>query len=165
VSNTDNNWKIPQRVIDNIMEMRGNPTESERRLLLPLQILSNVYGLKIIFQYPFQIGDGSRWIIADFYFPGPQIVIEVDGQHHREDELQKKKDWERDERLRVEWGIITTRISNKVALDDPIGVALYLIDLVLKEKGIDRVMSRLELEAEVERIIIARLGLSPLDIL
>ena len=148
---------IPPKIQERVRELRVNATRAEIRLLLPLQILCRAHHISLAFQYPLQLSN-DRWVILDFIIGG-KTTVELDGKHHFEDHRQRFRDRDRDERLKWDYGVKTLRIPNAEVLSDPIGAAINLVDLIFKEKGRELEISRYELEAEIQKIILERLGL------
>jgi very-short-patch-repair endonuclease len=148
---------IPPKIQERVRELRVNATRAEIRLLLPLQILCRAHHISLAFQYPLQLSN-DRWVILDFIIGG-KTTVELDGKHHFEDHRQRFRDRDRDERLKWDYSIKTTRFPNSKVLSDPIGAAINLVDSILEEKGSERKISRYELEAEIHKVILERLGL------
>jgi very-short-patch-repair endonuclease len=147
---------IPTKIQERVKEMRLHPTQAETRLLLPLRILSKAHQLSLIFQCPLSYSKG--WAIIDFVL-GKRLGIELDGIHHLEDPVQKAHDRDRDPRLEWEYDLKIIRISNRDILEDPLEVAIHLVDSILKEEGRERKMSKYELDVIVQQQILKRLGI------
>ena len=95
--------------------MRNNPTDAEAYLWKQLK----AQGLGASFKRQCVILD----FIADFYCPSANLIIEVDGGYHLQEE-QLKLDEEREDRLRAK-GYNTLRFTNEQVLFD--------IDNVIKD--------------------------------
>ena len=95
--------------------MRNNPTEAETFLWKQLK----AQGLGVAFKRQCIILD----FIADFYCPSANLIIEVDGGYHLQEE-QQQLDKEREERLQAK-GYNILRFTNEQVLFD--------IDKVLKD--------------------------------
>jgi very-short-patch-repair endonuclease len=147
---------IPTKIQERVKELRRNSTHAETRLLLPLQILAKAHNLTLVFQCPLPYSRG--WAIID-YVLNKKLGIEVDGIHHQTDPIQQARDKDRDSRLEWEYDLKIIRIPNPKVLEDPLGVSTSLVDLILKERGEEMKMSRLELEMIVQQQIFERLGI------
>lgn len=70
--------------------LEQNMTKSERRFMQFL--LSR----KAHFQFQKMLrGESGKWYIADFYIHEYRVIIEIDGDYHRKDDWQYRKDRER----------------------------------------------------------------------
>lgn len=87
----------------------SNPTPAETAFAEILDRIGSKYEREKIFFY------GDRFALADFYLPEMQIIIECDGQSHRE---QKRHDVGRD-RYFNGLGIRTIRFDNRAILKTP----------------------------------------------
>jgi very-short-patch-repair endonuclease len=139
---------IPELIKQRVAELIKHPTFHERMLKPLLSFLCERYKMRPIFQQPIAIGDGSRWIICDWYFPAQHLVIELDGVHHKGDPIQLRRDRERDARLSVELGIETMRFTNEQVGEDVLGVALSIVDRCLEIEGRTRTESAEDLQFE-----------------
>ena len=88
--------------------MRNNPTEAETFLWKQLK----AQGLGVAFKRQCIILD----YIADFYCPSANLIIEVDGGYHLQEE-QQQLDKEREERLQAK-GYNILRFTNEQVLFD-----------------------------------------------
>ena len=91
-------------------DLRGNPTEPERRLWQHLRA-SQLDGHK----FRRQAIIGNR--IADFFCPAKSLIVEIDGDTH-----DMQEDAASDERLRQEVGFVTMRFSNRDVIENMDGV-------------------------------------------
>jgi len=152
---------FPSKVAGYVKEMRARPTRAEAHLLLHLMILCRRHNISLTFQQPLRLSN-NRWSIIDFLLGG-KIAVELDGAHHLEDPIQRSRDRDRDARIEYEYQIRVLRIPNSKVTDNSLEVGLDLVDMVLKERGEERRMSRYELEAEIQKIIFRRMGLGYLE--
>lgn len=87
--------------------LEQNATKSERRFM---QFL---LGRKTPFQFQKMLrGESGKWYIADFYLHEFRVVIEIDGDYHRKDDAQYRKDRERTFDLE-KFGYKVIRIRNR----------------------------------------------------
>lgn len=117
-----------KNLVSRSRELRKETTEAER--LLWEKVLKNkqLRGLKFTRQKP--VGH----FILDFYCAQLQLGIEIDGKIH---EFQKVRDRERDNMLKLKFGITTVRYRNKEILNNIKGVIKDLREFTKSpDKGI-----------------------------
>lgn len=95
-------------------EMRGNPTEPERRLWMALRN-SRFFGYK----FRRQTVIGFR--VVDMFCPAKGVVIELDGDTH-----DAERDFNRDRRMLRDFGFRTVRFTNHELITNPDGVLTAL---------------------------------------
>lgn len=100
-----------QVMVTRAKEMRGNPTEPERRLWVALRA-SQLGGHKFRRQ---AIVTAGR--IADFFCPSKGLIVELDGQTHDHD-----YDKRRDESVLSQSGFPTLRFTNSDVMTNMDGV-------------------------------------------
>lgn len=103
-----------QMLLSRAAEMRGNPTEPERRLWVELRG-SRFFGHK----FRRQAIIGNR--IVDFFCPAKGLAVEIDGDTH-DAELDKRKD----KRLNGETGFQVVRFTNADVMRNMDGVLVAL---------------------------------------
>ena len=108
-------------------ELRSDPTPGERRLWKYLR-RRQFRGYKFLRQRPFvhETIDGRKYFyITDFYCAELNLVLELDGRHHK---FQREEDYQRDLVLNS-LGLTVIRIKNE-ELDDMDAVISKLEALV-----------------------------------
>jgi very-short-patch-repair endonuclease len=152
----DNKTNIPQKIQLYVEKLKKRATRAEISLLRPLEALCEKEGIPLTFQHPIEIAD-YKWAVIDFLLD-ERIALELDGKHHYENGSLSRRDKDRDTRLK-QMGIKVIRVSNKVALDDPISFCLVIVDKILKSKGRERTITRFQLTEMVERKLYQDIGL------
>ncbi|MFP4533231.1 MAG: endonuclease domain-containing protein [Desulfobacterales bacterium] len=110
-------------------QLRKNPTDSERRLWSRIRN-QQILGVQFYRQKPI------RNYIVDFYAPAANLVIEVDGSQHHENE-HVKKDVARDKAL-WELGLMVLRFNSSEVLLQTDAVVLRIYAAVMEQlKGVD----------------------------
>jgi very-short-patch-repair endonuclease len=90
-------------------KLQDKATSTELFLYCKLKPILKNQGIKIMFQHPIQY-DKSFYIL-DIYITKAKLCIEVDGNHHKFNTIQRKRDEYRDKILQT-IGIETIRFSN-----------------------------------------------------
>ncbi|MEL1240162.1 endonuclease domain-containing protein [Flavobacterium flavipallidum] len=79
---SDNMWKgASPQIFSNAKKLRENQTEAEEKLWLAVKD-NQIAGYKFRRQHPISI------YVADFYCHALQLVIEIDGKYHLDEEQQ-----------------------------------------------------------------------------
>jgi very-short-patch-repair endonuclease len=105
------------------LKMRKNPTEAERVMWKLLRKYRQS-------GYPFRRQHPVEFYIADFYCHNLRLVIEVDGEIHREKEIQSHDEGRTGELER--FGIKVLRFTNKQILHDS-DLVVEKINATIKE--------------------------------
>lgn len=105
-------WILNKHIEGYVKKNRANPTEAEKRAAELLRDLE----VDFVFQHPIAI-KGEKWVIADFYLPDDQLVIEVNGGYHKKHK-QKGLDWNRANFIRNA-GYRLVWFRNEVVLKQP----------------------------------------------
>ena len=109
--------ELRDKLIEVAREMRSHPTNAER-FLWKLLSGKKLDGFKFRRQHIMQT------FIVDFYCPRARLIVEVDGEIHRQN---RDYDQERDRMLR-EQGYRVIRFHNKQVVDEP-----FLVLNVIRE--------------------------------
>ena len=100
--------ELRDKLIEVAREMRSHPTDAER-FLWKLLSGKKLGGFKFRRQHIMQA------FIVDFYCPRAKLIVEVDGEIHRQN---RDYDQERDRMLR-EQGYRVIRFQNKEVVEEP----------------------------------------------
>ena len=100
--------ELRDKLIEVAREMRSHPTDAER-FLWKLLSGKKLGGFKFRRQHIMQT------FIVDFYCPRAKLIVEVDGEIHRQN---RDYDQERDRMLR-EQGYRVIRFQNKEVVEEP----------------------------------------------
>lgn len=116
---------MPKRIESYARAMRKRPTPAEKRFRSIIEKCCKVLGCKYETQKTFWNNSQCKAYIVDFYIPDYQVIIEIDGPYHNNDEQAKA------DALRDSWFISNRkrviRVLNNQTLDEG-----YCMDLLYK---------------------------------
>ena len=131
---------MPKRIEHYARQMRKRPTPSEKRFRLILDKCCKVIGCKYESQKTFWNSSLGKAYIVDFYIPDYQVVIEIDGPYHQNDEQAKadalRDSWFINNRKRV------VRVLNNQTLNE--GYCMDLLYNSLKVKRREPIPKRIK---------------------
>ena len=84
VPKESHNTNIKRNAIDKAAQMRKHPSWLEQRMIDFLNNQKVKYTFQTIFYMKSKGGFIKNYYIADFYIPSKKVIIEVDGQFHKE---------------------------------------------------------------------------------
>ena len=79
-----NNKKMKMSAENNAYDMRANPSYLEKKMMELLNDWKIKYDFQKIFYMRSKGGFIKNYYIADFYIPKRKIILEVDGQFHKD---------------------------------------------------------------------------------